>query len=91
MSGAVHGVVRAASSLSAAQLKEVISALEKLQAEKLRAEAPAPRSAERPSFRPESRPTPPSGRPSASSNDQILERLDRLARELDEIRRAVRK
>jgi len=92
MSGAVQGVVRAASNLSPQQLKEVISALEHLQAQKHRAEAPAPRSADRPSFRPEGRPEArPAGRSGASSNDQILERLDRLARELDEIRRAVRK
>ncbi|VTU02465.1 unnamed protein product [Gemmataceae bacterium] len=101
-SGAVQGVVRAASGLSAAQLKEVIKALEKLESEKLRAER-SPSRPERPSFAPPSRPEPkagprPEGRPAprtegrpGSSNDQILERLDRLARELDEIRRAVRK
>jgi len=89
--GAVQGVVRAASGLSAEQLKEVIAALQKLQSEKQRAAAPAPRSSERPSYRPEPRPTPKTeSRPSAS-NAQILEKLDRLARELDEIRRAVRK
>jgi len=101
MSGAVHGIVRAASGLSSEQLKEVIAALQKLQSEKHRATAPAPRAFERPGSRPEGRPTPPTsrsearptpaGRPGASTNEQILERLDRLARELDEIRRAVRK
>ncbi|WP_439631432.1 hypothetical protein [Gemmata sp.] len=101
-SGAVQGVVRAASGLSAAQLKEVIQALEKLEAEKLRAER-SPSRSERPSFGPPQRPEPKGGprsegRPaqraegrSSGTNDQILERLDRLARELDEIRRAVRK
>jgi hypothetical protein len=86
-SQAVHGIVRAASHLSSAQLKELIGALHKLEAEKSRAAAPAPRTFERPAPRSELRPTP-SGR---SSNDQILERLDRMAREIEEIRRSLRK
>ncbi|MBA4189482.1 MAG: hypothetical protein C0467_15950 [Planctomycetaceae bacterium] len=94
--GAVQGVVRAASGLSAEQLKEVIAALQKLQSEKQRAAAPTPRSSERPGYRPEGgrpegRPAPKTESRPSVSNAQILERLDRLARELDEIRRAVRK
>jgi hypothetical protein len=96
---AVEAVVQAASRLSGEQLREVIRALERLQHEKQHAAAPAPRGPQPPA-RPEARPEPPrpapqapraEGRSAASSNAQILEKLERLSREIDEIRRSIKR
>ena len=79
MSGVAEGITRAANALSPAQLKEVIEDLEKLRAEKLRAEAPSPRAkgGER--------------RRTESSDDAILRRLDQLSKELDELRKSIKR
>lgn len=78
--GPVEGITRAAGNLSVEQLREVIGALDKLRAEKERAAAPAPRPKERPE-----------GRPGGASQDEILRKLDQLTREIEEIRRAIRR
>lgn len=96
MGSPVEGIVRAANGLPVEQIRELIGALDKLRAEKERA-APAPRPMERPGARPnpqpEPRPTPtPGQRPGGgASNEEILRKLEQLTREIEEIRRAIRK
>jgi hypothetical protein len=79
-----EAIARMASEMSAAQLKEVIETLVRLHAEKVRAEAPPPRPKDGERSRTETR-------PSANPQEEILKRLDQLSKELDEIRRAIRK
>jgi hypothetical protein len=89
-----RGIARALSYLSADQLKDIIGELERVRAEKIRAEAPPPRPMDRPGrggsdARPGERA--PGGRAAPSQNDEILRRLDRLSQELDEIRRSIKR
>ena len=88
--GMAHGVAHAFSFMSTDQLKEFIVELEKLRAEKLRAAAPEPRRAEQ-QGRSGGRPGPGADRPvaPAPANAEILNRLDRLSRELEEIRNSL--
>lgn len=88
--GMVQGLVRAANALSPEQLRELIGELERLRAEKQRTAAPAPWPKDRPEGRPAagSRPEPRSGGP---SQDEILRKLDQLSREIEEIRRSIRR
>lgn len=79
--GLVQGIARTLSSLSGDQLKELIAELEKVRAEKTRTPAPAPRAKDRPDTRPGA----------STSNEEILKRLDRLTREIDELRQSLRK
>jgi hypothetical protein len=88
MSGVAEGITRAANTLSATQLKEVIEDLQKLRAEKLRAEAPSPRAKGGERSRPEARPE---SRPSQSSQDAVLKRLDQLSKEIDELRKSIKR
>lgn len=91
--GSVDGIVRMAGGLSAEQLRELIGALDKLRAEKQKATAPAPRpkGGERPEARPGERPKGgPEGRP-GGGQEEILRKLEQLTREIEEIRRAIRR
>lgn len=80
-----HLTGRMLSFMSAEQLKEVIEELEKLRAEKLRAAAPQPREKDQPRSREGARPSTP------TQNEEILKRLDRLSREIDEVRNSLKK
>jgi hypothetical protein len=79
VSGVAEGITRAASRLSAAELKEVIEDLQELRAEKLRAEAPSPRAkgGDR--------------RRSESPDDAILKKLEQLSKEIDELRKSIKR